>query len=167
MSEPKTNSDCLLQACNLLHLEVTDSIAFDLCDKAKAVISELERTKAERDKEHADFMQAMSAIGEAGKILELMEEFWRNRVPIHAGSDLANEFRSWGQRVMRGDTGQTKPTSPEQEHALTAILDAAWDVHAFARDNKWPHNGSSEFQEFNRRLSVLSSALLAHKRSIT
>lgn len=45
---------------------------------------------------------ALHFIGQAGKILEQMEEFWANGTPIAAGSLLAIEFQNWGKRVMQG-----------------------------------------------------------------
>lgn len=42
------------------------------------------------------------ALGFACRLMEQMQEFWRNGAPVHPGSELANDTNAFLKRVMEG-----------------------------------------------------------------
>lgn len=82
---------------------------------------------------------AMRFVGQAGKILEQMQEFWANGTPIHPGSLLANEFIDWGKRVMRGPLDISPKlvlAAPDLLQALQALLPLVEDPRGCIKSNR-------------------------------
>lgn len=90
--------------------------------------------------------QAVRLVGQAGKILEQMEEFWRNGTPIHPGSLLALEFQNWGKRVMRG------PLPEDHTNVLLQALKAIVEHESMGQGEKmwWFANAQAAIRKAER-----------------
>ncbi len=54
------------------------------------------------DEQRHVYSNALILVGEACKLMEQMQEFWRNGTPVCAGSELAEETSMYLKRVQEG-----------------------------------------------------------------
>lgn len=120
----------------------------------------MEKSAPTQEQLLANTAEALRLIGEAGKILDQMEEFWRNGTPIHPGSLLAQEFSEWGKRIMVGPMRYTPPlvaAAPELLEALQEVSERL-AVELAHRPTEPREDYSSQCRELDRARAAIAKA---------